>query len=462
MAQPPAGKLDMITILPVVHAMIQCHAPAVILTTAKVKKLIASSATKSILQELPSIEWPDLVSTDSLSGAKKSEARTPPTAGETAFIEYTVSPAGVLAGVRVSFGELVLACTALCDALGVASGEKFAVLNRPLSGSYFLAWVFLPVVMGCTCTHLPLTSASVPRVFATIAARQITTALVSATTVAGMMPRIAHVLETAAPTALQRLVLVSRDRPLASLLSRLSNLLRPAGTKLCISLDHRCNSFVSIGCGGGGGGRPPVVHACATQLRAGRVVSVERGSANSTALESHGRPPPGCKLAVVEPESAVRCSDPCEVGEVWVHAPWNRAGYAGLTKQLNSQLDREHFFCPLDDGLQYARSGRCLPNVPHLPSSLPPGPLAPLFLSFFLSFFLSVCLSACLCLSVCLCMCLALFCGTPQLPEPPAFSCRSCELSYPKQVVRTKRRRHAHHQKSALLGWDCCVKRPQV
>ena len=36
---------------------------------------------------------------------------------------------------------------------------------------------------------------------------------------------------------------------------------------------------------------------------------------------------------------------------------WLKYRYAGLAKDVNAQLDAEHFHCPLDDRLHYARSG---------------------------------------------------------------------------------------------------------
>ena len=56
------------------------------------KKLLGSSTTKAVLEDLPSVEWPDTVATDSLSGGKKTKPRAAPGAAcidlETAFIEY--------------------------------------------------------------------------------------------------------------------------------------------------------------------------------------------------------------------------------------------------------------------------------------------------------------------------------------------------------------------------------------
>ena len=133
---------------------------------------------------------------------------------------YTVSPAGVLAGVKVSFGELVATCGAFAAAVELGPGGHFALLNSPVNGSCFLAWAFVPLATGSTCTFLPIATASAPAVFATIGAKQITTVIAAAGTLASLISSVAAVCEARELVCVSRFVLVSHDRPHAAFLSR--------------------------------------------------------------------------------------------------------------------------------------------------------------------------------------------------------------------------------------------------
>jgi len=71
----------------------------------------------------------------------------------------------VLAGVRVTFGEIGLGCKALQTALQMTETDVLALAAEPLYGLWLLAWVFLPLLAQCTVIRIPVTAVEAGRLW---------------------------------------------------------------------------------------------------------------------------------------------------------------------------------------------------------------------------------------------------------------------------------------------------------
>lgn len=103
---------------------------SLILSTDRIVKLLKSTNPQDRL----SASMPEMVSTDNLPSKEITQFFLPSSPDDAACIEFTVSPAGVLAGVRLSHAELLCSSDALkvCNcALIVCSRRLHSQLAPP-------------------------------------------------------------------------------------------------------------------------------------------------------------------------------------------------------------------------------------------------------------------------------------------------------------------------------------------
>ena len=95
----PPNPNNMLTTLPTVKMIVQVSKSVAVLTNTQLIKLLRS---KDALHIIDSKVWPPMINTDDLIRRRSSfKYRTPPTPEMLAYLDFSVSTTGMLAGVKV-------------------------------------------------------------------------------------------------------------------------------------------------------------------------------------------------------------------------------------------------------------------------------------------------------------------------------------------------------------------------
>lgn len=94
----PPNPNNIITTLPTVRMIVHVSKSVAIMTTANIIKLLKSKEASSVVEHKP---WPALINTDDLPRKKQTLSYRAPTPEMLAYLDFSVSTTGMLAGVKV-------------------------------------------------------------------------------------------------------------------------------------------------------------------------------------------------------------------------------------------------------------------------------------------------------------------------------------------------------------------------
>ncbi|KAG8559324.1 hypothetical protein GDO81_017305 [Engystomops pustulosus] len=358
----PPHPQNLATTLPTVKMIVEVSKSACILTTQAIMRLLKS---KEAAAAVDIKTWPTILDTEDMPKKKIAHIFRPSSPDTLAYLDFSVSTTGILAGVKMSHS----ACSALCRSIKLQCelypSRQIAICLDPYCGLGFALWCLCSVYSGHQSILVPpleletnaslwLSAVSQYKVRVTFCSYSV-------------MEMCTRGLGTQTGTLKSRGVnlscvrtcmVVAEERPRISLTQSFSKLFKDLGlSNRAVSTTFGCRVNVAICLQGTAGPDPTTVYVDMRALRHDRVRLVERGSPHSLPLMESGKILPGVKVIIAHTETKGPLGD-SHLGEVWVSSPHNANGY--YTVYGEEALHADHFNARLSFGdtqTVWARTG---------------------------------------------------------------------------------------------------------
>ncbi|KAI9553366.1 putative disco-interacting protein 2 isoform X2 [Daphnia sinensis] len=363
----PPHPQNLPTTLPTVRMIVDVSKASVILSNANVIKLLKSKEAGSVMDVRA---WPPTLDTDDMAKKKLSSFYRAPTAEMLAYLDFSVSTTGMLAGIKMSHAATTALCRSMKQACELYPSRHVALCLDPYCGLGFSLWCLSSVYSGHHSILIPPSEVEVnPAVWLSIVSQyKVRDTFCSY----GVMELCTKGLATSVGLLKQRglnlacvrtCVVVAEERPRVHLSTSFSKLFSGLGlSPRAVSTSFGCRINVAICLQGASSPDPSTVYVDLRALRNDRVTLVERGAPHSLCLTESGKLLPGVKVIIANPDTKGQCGD-SHLGEIWVQAPHNASGYftlygddpagagAASVDHFNSRLVTGH------TGEAYARTG---------------------------------------------------------------------------------------------------------
>ncbi|XP_078740523.1 disco-interacting protein 2 homolog C-like isoform X6 [Lampetra fluviatilis] len=358
--------------LPTVKMIIEVSRAVCVLTTQTVMKLLRSKDASGTVDMKT---WPPMLDTDDLPRKRPPQIVSLGSADALAYLDFSVSTTGMLAGVKMSHAATSALCRSMKLQCELYPSREVAVCLDPYCGLGFVLWCISSVYSGHQSILIPpselegnvslwLSAVSQYRVrdtFCSYSAMELCTRGLGAQTEALK----ARGLDL---SRVRTCVVVAEERPRIALTQSFSKLFKDLGlhpraistafgcrVNLAVCLQpHRLGKLAEQGTAGPD---PTTVYVDMRALRHDRVRLVERGSPHSLPLMESGKILPGVRVIIVNPENKGPLGD-SHLGEIWVSSPHNASGY--YTLYGDEPLHSDHFSARLSFGdtqTVWARTG---------------------------------------------------------------------------------------------------------
>ncbi|TWW80705.1 Disco-interacting protein 2 -like protein A [Takifugu flavidus] len=348
----PPHPQNLATTLPTVKMIVEVSKSVCILTTQGIMKLLKS---KEAAAAVDIKSWPTVLDTDDLPRKKSPQIYKPPTPEMLAYLDFSVSTTGILAGVKMSHAATSALCRSIKLQCELYPSRQIALCLDPYCGLGFALWCLCSVYSGHQSILVPplelesnaslwLAAVSQYKVrvtFCSYSVMEMCTKGLGAQTEA---LRLRNVNLSCVRTCM----VVAEERPRISLTQSFSKIFKDLGlSPRAVSTTFGCRVNVAICLQGTAGPDPTTVYVDMRALRHDRVRLVERGSPHSLPLMESGKILPGVKVIIANPETKGPLGD-SHLGEVWVSSPHNATGY--YTVYGEEALHADHFNTKLSFG----------------------------------------------------------------------------------------------------------------
>ncbi|OCT61234.1 hypothetical protein XELAEV_18047258mg [Xenopus laevis] len=358
----PPHPQNLATTLPTVKMIVEVSKSSCILTTQAIMRLLKS---KEAAAAVDIKTWPSILDTEDMPKKKVLRVFRPASPETLAYLDFSVSTTGILAGVKMSHS----ACSALCRSIKLQCelypSRQIAICLDPYCGLGFALWCLCSVYSGHQSILVPplelesnaslwLSAVSQYKVRVTFCSYSV-------------MEMCTRGLGTQTGTLRSRGVnlscvrtcmVVAEERPRISLAQSFSKLFKDLGLSTrAVSTTFGCRVNVAICLQGTAGPDPTTVYVDMRALRHDRVRLVERGSPHSLPLMESGKILPGVKVIIAHTETKGPLGD-THLGEIWTSSPHNANGY--YTVYGEEALHADHFNARLSFGdtqTVWARTG---------------------------------------------------------------------------------------------------------
>ncbi|XP_068101411.1 disco-interacting protein 2 homolog A isoform X4 [Hyperolius riggenbachi] len=291
----PPHPQNLTTTLPTVKMIVEVSKSACILTTQAIMRLLKS---KEAATAVDIKTWPTILDTEDMPKKKIARVFRPTSPDTLAYLDFSVSTTGILAGVKMSHS----ACSALCRSIKLQCelypSRQIAICLDPYCGLGFALWCLCSVYSGHQSILVP-------------------------------------------PLELESN---------ASLWLSAVSQYKVRVTFCSYSVMEMCTRGLGTQTGtlkGTAGPDPTTVYVDMRALRHDRVRLVERGSPHSLPLMESGKILPGVKVIIAHTETKGPLGD-SHLGEIWVSSPHNANGY--YTVYGEEALHADHFNARLSFG----------------------------------------------------------------------------------------------------------------
>lgn len=359
---PHPGNLQ--TSLPTVRMIVDVSKSVLILSTANIVKLLKSKEAANVV-DIKS--WVPILETDDLPKKKLTSIYRAPTPEMIAYLDFSVSTTGMLAGMKMSHAAASSICRSMKLACELYPSRHVALCLDPYCGLGFVLWVLNSIYSGHHSILMPPSEVEAnPSVFlTTISQHKVRDTFCSY----GVMELCSKGLST--PNVIQGLkskgvnlacvrtcVVVAEERPRVNLMTSFSKLFATLGlSSRAVSTSFGCRVNVGLCLQGASSPDPTTVFVDMRALRNDRVTLVEKGAPHSLCLIESGKLLPGVKVIIANPETKGHCGD-SNLGEIWVQSSFNSSGYFNVYG--DESIDNDHFNAKLttgDTSQTYARTG---------------------------------------------------------------------------------------------------------
>ncbi|TKS87403.1 Disco-interacting protein 2 -like protein C [Collichthys lucidus] len=322
----PPHPQNISTTLPTVKMIVEVSHSACVMTTAVICKLLRS---KEATATVDIRNWPPVLDT---------ALYKPTNPDGLAYLDFSVSTTGMLAGVQMSHNAVGAFCRSVKLQCELYPSREVAICLDPYCGLGFVLW--------CLCSQL-----RVRDTFCSYSVMELCTKGLGLQTEALK----ARGLDL---SRVRACVVVAEERPRMSLTHSFSKLFKDLGLHpRSVSTAFGCRVNLAICLQGTSGPDPTTVYVDMRALRHDRVRLVERGSPHSLPLMESGKILPGVRIIIANPETKGPLGD-SHLGEIWVHSAHNGSGYySGYGEEV---LQSDHFNSRLSFGdtqTVWARTG---------------------------------------------------------------------------------------------------------
>lgn len=133
----PPHPQNLPTTLPTVRMIVDVSKASVILSNANVIKLLKSKEAGSVMDVRA---WPPTLDTDDMAKKKLSNFYRAPTAEMLAYLDFSVSTTGMLAGIKMSHAATTALCRSMKQACELYPSRHVALCLDPYCGLGFALW----------------------------------------------------------------------------------------------------------------------------------------------------------------------------------------------------------------------------------------------------------------------------------------------------------------------------------
>uniref|UniRef100_A0A7N8WMG8 Disco-interacting protein 2 homolog C-like n=1 Tax=Mastacembelus armatus TaxID=205130 RepID=A0A7N8WMG8_9TELE len=358
----PPHPQNISTTLPTVKMIVEVSHSACVMTTAVICKLLRS---KEAMATVDIRNWPPVLDTDDLPKKKPPAFYKPTNPDGLAYLDFSVSTTGMLAGVQMSHNAVGAFCRSVKLQCELYPSREVAICLDPYCGLGFVLWCLCSVYSGHQSILIPPVELESNPALWLLAVSQLRVRDTFCSYSVMELCTKGLGLQTEALKArgldlsrVRACVVVAEERPRMSLTHSFSKLFKDLGLHpRSVSTAFGCRVNLAICLQGTSGPDPTTVYVDMRALRHDRVRLVERGSPHSLPLMESGKILPGVRIIIANPETKGPLGD-SHLGEIWVHSAHNGSGYySGYGEEV---LQSDHFNSRLSFGdtqTVWARTG---------------------------------------------------------------------------------------------------------
>uniref|UniRef100_A0A674A3W2 Disco interacting A n=1 Tax=Salmo trutta TaxID=8032 RepID=A0A674A3W2_SALTR len=358
----PPHPQNLATTLPTVKMIVEVSKSVCILTTQAIMKLLKSKEAAAAVDVK---SWPMVLDTDDLPRTKRLQIYKPPTPEMLAYLDFSVSTMGILAGVKMSHAATSALCRSIKLQCELYPSRQIAICLDPYCGLGFALWCLSSVYSGHQSILVPpleldsnvslwLSAVSQYKVRITFCSYSVMEMCTKGLGTQTETLRLRNINLSCVRTCM----VVAEERPRITLTQSFSKIFKDLGlSPRAVSTTFGCRVNMAVCLQGTSGPDPTTVYLDMRALRHERVRMVERGSPHSLSLMESGKILPGVKVVIANTETKGPVGD-SHLGEVWVSSPHNATGY--YTVYGEDALHADHFNTKLSFGdtqTVWARTG---------------------------------------------------------------------------------------------------------
>ncbi|XP_031661355.1 disco-interacting protein 2 homolog A isoform X8 [Oncorhynchus kisutch] len=358
----PPHPQNLATTLPTVKMIVEVSKSVCILTTQAIMKLLKSKEAAAAVDVK---SWPMVLDTDDLPRTKRLQIYKPPTPEMLAYLDFSVSTMGILAGVKMSHAATSALCRSIKLQCELYPSRQIAICLDPYCGLGFALWCLSSVYSGHQSILVPpleldsnvslwLSAVSQYKVRITFCSYSVMEMCTKGLGTQTETLRLRNINLSCVRTCM----VVAEERPRITLTQSFSKIFKDLGlSPRAVSTTFGCRVNMAVCLQGTSGPDPTTVYLDMRALRHERVRMVERGSPHSLSLMESGKILPGVKVVIANTETKGPLGD-SHLGEVWVSSPHNATGY--YTVYGEDALHADHFNTKLSFGdtqTVWARTG---------------------------------------------------------------------------------------------------------
>ncbi|KAF3815552.1 hypothetical protein GH733_016825 [Mirounga leonina] len=323
-----------------------------VLTTQAIMRLLKS---KDAAAAVDIRTWPTILDTDDIPKKKVANIFRPPSPDVLAYLDFSVSTTGILAGVKMSHAATSALCRSIKLQCELYPSRQIAICLDPYCGLGFALWCLCSVYSGHQSVLVPplelesnvslwLSAVSQYKARVTFCSYSV---MEMCTKGLGAQTGVLR-MKGVNLSCVRTCMVVAEERPRIALTQSFSKLFKDLGLPArAVSTTFGCRVNVAICLQGTAGPDPTTVYVDMRALRHDRVRLVERGSPHSLPLTESGKILPGVKVIIAHTETKGPLGD-SHLGEIWVSSPHNATGY--YTGYGEEALHADHFSARLSFG----------------------------------------------------------------------------------------------------------------
>ncbi|KAM4604633.1 disco-interacting protein 2 homolog C isoform 1-T1 [Polymixia lowei] len=358
----PPHPQNISTTLPTVKMIVEVSRSVCVMTTQNICKLLRSKDASAAVDVRT---WPPVLDTDDLPKKKPPLLYKPSNPDTLAYLDFSVSTTGMLAGVKMSHTSTSAFCRSIKLQCELYPSREVAICLDPYCGLGFVLWCLCSVYSGHQSILIPPSELEVNPALWLLAVSQykVRDTFCSYSVMELCTKGLGLQTDSLKSRGLdlsrvRTCVVVAEERPRIALTQSFSKLFKDLGLHpRAVSTSFGCRVNLAICLQGTSGPDPTTVYVDMRALRHDRVRLVERGSPHSLPLMESGKILPGVRIIIANPETKGPMGE-SHLGEIWVHSGHNASGY--FTVYGDEALQSDHFSSRLSFGdtqTVWARTG---------------------------------------------------------------------------------------------------------